>query len=283
MKITDKTSFSITKLFENNSREKQLFALLNNSRNLIMSTMFAVKQTCIGTLIDTGLSTKQICELGGVAQRTVTKVRSLMDKDNYGRIHNDTPRSGRRPAMTGNELCNTFANPRTPVCELQWARLGRPDGANDQAPSQGHDAWHCGLHGWYHAVILVPKGDQGHICWVHGRLGYVILWMRQVAGDHPFVFQQDGASIHTAKIIQHFLRDELGSDFFWPKSSSPPPSHRIWTPWITPSRPLWRPRPAPLGMIALMPWPTPWTRPGPPCWPIIWDVSAKGSGTTYMV
>ncbi len=79
-----------------------------------MSAVFVVKQTRISALIDAGLSTKQICELEGV-----TKVRSLMRKGNYCRIHNDTPRSGRPAAMTGNELCNAFANPRTPVCELE--------------------------------------------------------------------------------------------------------------------------------------------------------------------
>ena len=49
-------------------------------------------------------------------------------------------------------------------------------------------------------------------------------WMAKVAADHPvgpdnvpskFVFQQDGASSHTAKLTQAFLKKRLGKSGFW--------------------------------------------------------------------
>jgi transposase len=47
-------------------------------------------------------------------------------------------------------------------------------------------------------------------------------WMRQIAGDRHFIFQQDGAPAHTANKTQKWLREHLPE--FWEKEVWPPNS-----------------------------------------------------------
>ncbi len=242
--------------------------------------MFVVKQTCMSTLIDADLLTKQICKLEGVARRTVTKVRSLMRKGDYGRIHNDARRSGRAPAMTGHELCNVFANPRMLMtvavralgCSTATVSRGvkchgsifyrirnRPmltdttknkrlvcvtrllaqkcrsdiffysDEKNwdvDPAFNRQNDRFVSFsepdlddlmvLTTKYLAKVMMlgivastgdtmspywfPRGTRATSAEYMDVLADVILWMHRVTGDCSFIFQQDGVSIHTAKI-----------------------------------------------------------------------------------
>jgi hypothetical protein len=45
-------------------------------------------------------------------------------------------------------------------------------------------------------------------------------WMEAVAGESPYVFQQDRASAHTANITQNWLKANLKDQ--WPKEIWPP-------------------------------------------------------------
>ena len=72
----------------------------------------------------------------------------------------------------------------------------------------------------------------------------LVPWMFKVAADHPvapgagpapFVFQQDGAPPHTARITQAFLMEKLGKSGFWKKEMWPanspdlnPLDYSIW-------------------------------------------------------
>lgn len=62
----------------------------------------------------------------------------------------------------------------------------------------------------------------------------VIPWMREVAGNRPFVFQQDSAPAHKAKRTKTFLKQE-GIDFWspkqWPPNSpdSNPLDYAVWS------------------------------------------------------
>jgi hypothetical protein len=47
-------------------------------------------------------------------------------------------------------------------------------------------------------------------------------WMDQVAGDRPYIFQQDGAPAHTGNQTQTWCRENLRG--FWPKEIWPPSS-----------------------------------------------------------
>ena len=45
-------------------------------------------------------------------------------------------------------------------------------------------------------------------------------WMKTVASERPYVFQQDGAPVHTSYLIQNWLSDNV--DMFWSKEFWPP-------------------------------------------------------------
>ncbi|QQP52968.1 Putative transposable element [Caligus rogercresseyi] len=47
----------------------------------------------------------------------------------------------------------------------------------------------------------------------------VIPSIKKVAGDRPYVFQQDGAPAHTSKATQAFMYENLN---FWAKDMWPP-------------------------------------------------------------
>ena len=42
----------------------------------------------------------------------------------------------------------------------------------------------------------------------------VVPWMKSVAGDRPFTFQQDSAPAHKAKMVQSWLLESV--PHFWP-------------------------------------------------------------------
>ena len=47
-------------------------------------------------------------------------------------------------------------------------------------------------------------------------------WMTATAAGRPYVFQQDGAPVHTSHLVQNWLSDEM--DMVWTKELWPPSS-----------------------------------------------------------
>jgi len=47
-------------------------------------------------------------------------------------------------------------------------------------------------------------------------------WMETVSSGKPYVFQQDGAPVHTSHLVQNWLSDNV--DMFWSKEFWPPNS-----------------------------------------------------------
>ncbi len=187
-----------------------------------------------------------------------------MCKGDYGRIHNDAPRSDRPPAMTGNELRNVFANPRTPMTATAQAL-----GCLTAAVSRGIKH-HGGVsYSIRNRPMLTDTTKNKCLVCVTCLLAQkwrdiIFFYSDEKNWDVDPVFNRQNDR------VMSFSEPDL-DDLTVPTTKHPAKVMMLM-----------RPRPAPLGMTASMPWPTPWTRPGPPWWPITWDMSARGSGTAYV-